>query len=158
MLPIDPTVGRGSLAYEYRIGRYEITTSQWVEFFIAAFDRPVDDRIPWVPSPSVVNMRWGAAGTMPITPGGQRWSVPAGKEMRGASNISWRVAAIYCNWLHNGKATNREAFLTGAYGVSMFGNTGNGTFSDQLTRSPGAIYFIPTYDEWLKAVHYDPMR
>jgi hypothetical protein len=73
-------------------------------------------------------------------------------------NISWRMAAMYCNWLHNGKATNREAFLNGAYDVSTFGPNGRGGFADQPTRSPGARYFIPTRDEWLKAAHYDPNR
>jgi hypothetical protein len=73
--------------------------------------------------------------------------------------ISWRTAAIYCNWLHNNKATNREAFLTGAYDASTFafGPTGGG-FTDQLTRSPGARYWIPSIDEWMKAAHYDPNR
>jgi len=158
MLPIDATAGRGSVAYEYRIGRYEVTTAQWAEFFNAAFDRPPSDFIPWLPSPNQINMRWGATSTVPNTPGGQRWTVPAGNEMRGASNISWRTAAIYCNWLHNGKGTNREAFLSGAYDVSTFGNVGNGFFSDQLVRSPGAQYYIPNYDEWVKASHYDPNR
>ncbi|HYF14143.1 MAG TPA: SUMF1/EgtB/PvdO family nonheme iron enzyme, partial [Phycisphaerales bacterium] len=75
-----------------------------------------------------------------------------------AGNISWRMAAMYCNWLHNGKAANREAFLSGAYDVSTFTYESSGAFNDQLTRSPGARYFIPSWDEWLKAAHYDPNR
>jgi formylglycine-generating enzyme required for sulfatase activity len=148
--------GRGRVDYEYRIGRTEVTTAQWAEFFNAAFDRPSNDRIPFVASPLV----WGAQTIAPQTPGGRRWTVPAGNAMRAAGGITWRTAAIFCNWLHNGKATNREAFLSGAYDVSTFGfldQTGL-LFTDQLTRSAGARFWIPSADEWVKAAHYDPNK
>jgi len=151
--PNDRAIGRGGVDYEYNIGRFEVTTSQWVEFMNAARDRPVGDSIPFLVTPS----NWGAVGTAPTVPGGQRWRVPAGNEMRAVGGVTWRMAAVYCNWLTNGKATNREAFLSGAYDVSTFGYNGN-IFTDQLARSPGATYFIPTWDEWLKAVHFDPNR
>lgn len=152
----DRAIGRGSVAYEYRIGRFEVTTAQWVEFFNAAFDRPAGDRLPHLIPPTF----WGAAPTAATVPGGQRWRVPAGNEMRAVGNIDWRMAAMYCNWLHNDKSTTREAFLSGAYEVSTFGYTGprGDTFTDQLARSPGARYFIPTWDEWLKAAYYDPNK
>jgi len=41
--------------------------------------------------------------------------------MRPVGDISWRVAAMYCNWLHNDKRNDRAAFLNGAYDVSTFG-------------------------------------
>ncbi len=155
-LPGDPTPGRGSVGYEYKMGKFEVTTAQWVEFFNAAYDRAPTDRIPFLIPPDF----WGAVSTTPNTPGGRRWSVPAGNEMRPTGDISWRMAAIYCNWLHNGKATNREAFLSGAYDVSTFGWMGplGDIFTDQFTHSPGARYYIPTWDEWLKAAHYDPNK
>ena len=147
----DPRViGRGSVGYEYSIGKYEVTTAQWVEFFNAAYDR-ADAPLPHLLPPNF----WGAVPTTPNNPGRQRWTVPAGNEMRPVGNISWRMAAMYCNWLHNNKGTNREAFLNGAYDVSTFGFQGT-FFTDQLTRHPDARYWIPTLDEWLKAVHFDP--
>jgi hypothetical protein len=146
---------RGRVDYEYRIGRFEVTTAQWAEFINAAMDRPSTDRIPHVGVP----VRWGAQGTTPTNPGGRRFVVPAGREMFAAGGISWRTAAIYCNWLHNGKGTNRDAFLTGAYDVSTFTFfNGGSTFTDQLTRSSGARYWIPSLDEWMKAAHYDPNK
>ena len=150
--PDDRAIGRGGVDYEYRIGRFEVTTSQWVAFMNAARDRPANDAIPHVVVPSI----WGAAGAAPQN-GGQRWQVPAGNEMRAVGGVTWRTAAIYCNWLHNGMATTRDSFLSGVYDVSTFGYDGN-IFTDQLARSPGARYFIPTWDEWLKAVHFDPHR
>src|SRR5690606_14576419 len=72
----DFAIGRGSVGYNYHIGRMEVTTSQWVEFFNAAFDRPVEDRLPHLIPPTF----WGAAATAPNTSGGLRWTVPAGNE------------------------------------------------------------------------------
>jgi formylglycine-generating enzyme required for sulfatase activity len=153
----DQAVGRGSVGYEYRIGKFEVTTSQWAEFMNAAFDRPQSEWISHLLPPG----QWGAAGTTPNTPGGRRWFVPAGNEMRGVGGIDWRMAAIYCNWLHNNKSLDRSAFLSGAYDVSTFAYVQSGpftVFTDQRTRSEGARYFIPTWDEWLKAAHYDPNK
>jgi len=153
----DRAVGRGSVGYEYSIGKFEVTTAQWAGFFNAAFDRPAGDALPHVVPPTY----WGAAGTTPINntnPNARRWTVPAGNEMTPVGNISWRMAAMYCNWLHNDKATNREAFLNGAYDASTFTYTPAGYFRDQQTRSPGARYWIPSWDEWLKAAHYDPNK
>lgn len=150
-IPNQRVNGRGSVACEYKIGRMEVTTAQWVEFFNAAFDRPQADWIPWVAPPGF----WGAQGTTPNTTGGLRWMVPAGNENRPVGDISWRMAAIYCNWLHNGKSTDRSAFLNGAYDVSTFGFDGN-RFTDQDAHHPDAKYWVPTWDEWLKAAHFDP--
>ncbi len=153
--PGDIVVGRGSVNYEYRIGRYEVTTSQWVAFMNAAFDRPADDRLPFLQPPGAGF--WGGVATTPTVPGGARWTVPAGSEHRGVGDISWRMAAMYCNWLTNDQSTARSAFLNGAYDVSTFGYLPNTSiFTDQLTHSPGAKFWIPTWDEWIKAAHYDP--
>jgi hypothetical protein len=73
-------------------------------------------------------------------------------------NISRRNAAMYCNWLHNDKSTDRSAFLDGAYDVSTFTYTPFGAFNDQITRHTTARYWIPSWDEWLKAAHHDPNR
>ncbi|MFZ4576041.1 MAG: SUMF1/EgtB/PvdO family nonheme iron enzyme, partial [Phycisphaerales bacterium] len=58
--------------------------------------------------------------------------------------------------LHNGKSLDRSAFLNGAYDVSTFDD--GPTYTDQVTRSAGAQYWIPSLDEWMKAAHYDPVK
>jgi formylglycine-generating enzyme required for sulfatase activity len=142
------------VGYEYSIGKFEVTTAQWTEFFNAAFDRPASDRLPNLLPPS----HWGAVGTTASTPGGLRWRVPAGNEMMPVGNIDWRMAAMYCNWLCNNKSTDRAAFMNGAYDASTFGYVNGATFTDQAAHTPGARYWIPTWDEWLKAAHYDPNK
>lgn len=154
---VSEATGRGGVSYAYRIGRYEVTTSQWAQFYNAyTYVSSTQGSIPFVQMPSF----WGAVSsfTNPYGPG-PGWRVPAGNEMRPVGGISWRTAAIFCNWLCNGQAVTRDAFMNGAYDVSTFGYGGNGEqFTDQSTHNPGAAFWIPTWDEWLKAAHYDPNR
>lgn len=156
----DQSIGRGSVGYEYRIGKFEIATAQWVEFMNAAFDRPQSEWIPYLQLPGGAS--WAATPVAPNTPGGRRWAIASGAAMLPVGQTSWRDAAIYTNWLHNNKGLERSAFLSGAYDVSTFGyvTLPNGVlaFTDQTERSPGARYFIPTVDEWIKASHFDPNK
>ena len=80
--------------------------------------------------------------------------------MRAVGGIDWRTAAIFANWLNNGQGTSRSDFLSGAYDVSTFGYTGefNNIFTDQVTHTPGAQYWIPNLDQWMMAAHYDRNR
>lgn len=150
--PENRVTGRGSVGYEYRLSQTEVTTGQWLEFFNAALARP--DPIQYV----VIPGQWGATRDSSYTGPGIRFRLrtASGSTDFAAYGVSWRTAAIYCNWLSNGKSFERTSFLTGAYNVSTFGTNTDRTFTDQTTHSPGATYWIPTLDEWLKGAHYDP--
>ena len=159
---VDPfnigVTGRGSVGYAYSIGRFEVTTAQWVEFYNAVLARPDAISFPaqtlWTPTV------WGAVRDTSYTGPGTRYRVNpnvANAAMLPVGGISWRTAAIYCNWLHNNKSTDASAFLSGAYDVSTFSG-GFPTFTDQASRSAGARYWIPSWDEWMKAAHFDPNR
>ncbi|MFN5946231.1 MAG: SUMF1/EgtB/PvdO family nonheme iron enzyme [Phycisphaerae bacterium] len=150
--------GRGSVGYEYSIGRLEVTTAQWVEFYNAVLARPDAISFPaqtlWTPTV------WGAVRDTSYTGPGTKYRVNpnvANAAMLPVGGISWRTAAVYCNWLHNNKSTDASAFLSGAYDVSTFSG-GFPTFTDQASRSAGARYWIPSWDEWMKAAHFDPNR
>ena len=148
----------GSVAYEYRIGRTELTTSQWLEFvraygphWAAQGRDPRDfgltgDWIDYTPPP----------GQPPSAPGGT-YSLVAGTE-QWPTDMGWRFAARYCNWLHNGKANTPEAFESGAYDASTFTENPDGSLNDQISRSPGARFWIPSVDEYVKGMNYDPDR
>ena len=134
--PGDRAIGRGGVGYEYSIGKYEVTSGQWAEFFTAVQSCP-DGPVPFVSWPSITG---GTAYPMYPTGG-----------------ITWRTAAIFTNWLNNSKDNHLASFMNGAYDVGTFGYLGSsGIFTDQLAHNPGARYWIPTWDEWLKAAHYDP--
>lgn len=133
--PSDQANGRGQVNYEYRIAKTEVAGGLYNEFIAAAFDRPQSEWIPFLNYPSVTG---------------------SGNHMVGG--VTWRQAAIFCNWLTNGKSSNREAFLSGAYDVSTFGFNDAQGYTDQRQHSTSATYFLPTWDEWLKASHWDPNK
>lgn len=70
--PNDRGNGHGSVSYEYRIGRTEVTTQQWVDLMNAAFARPQSEWVPYL-NPDV--KQWAARETTPTVPGGRRWTV-----------------------------------------------------------------------------------
>lgn len=60
--------------------------------------------------------------------------------------VSWKNAAMLCNWLHNGASVN-SSIVTGVYDINSTG----------ITRSENASYFIPNNNEWYKAAFYSPI-
>lgn len=129
--------GRGAVDHDFRISRFETTSQNWRDFMAAvSYVNAHEGPVPYVTTPNIRANPMGAVG-----------------------GVTWRTAAIYCNWLHNNQALTRDAFMSGAYDVSTFGYIfGTQTFTDQLAHSPGARFWIPTWDEWLVSAHYDANR
>jgi sulfatase modifying factor 1 len=147
--------GRGGVGYEYRIGRYEVTTGQWLEF-VNTFSTQSDDFTHFA-KPDF----WGAKMDWDYDGPGRRYILRTDvetPEMLPVGGISWREAAMYANWLHNDRSSDLSAIEDGAYDTSTFSTNSDGTFNDQWTHHPDARYWIPTLDEWIKAAHYDPDR
>ncbi|MGP1345964.1 MAG: SUMF1/EgtB/PvdO family nonheme iron enzyme [Phycisphaerales bacterium] len=134
----------GGVDYEYRISKYETTTAQWFEFVQVAF--------PSVQGNTLEIDRL-SGGT--ITRSGGQWLLQ--DPMKPASP-HWMWAARYCNWLHNGKGTDPASWESGVYDASTFYEDENGVPQHDLTRAPGAKFFLPTLDEWKKAGHWDPEK
>lgn len=148
--PLGELSGRGSVPYEYRISRLELTSAQFLEF-VNTFWESAQIPLPY----------WfiGSSGILFDLQGPYqlRDDLPSAG-MIPVIGLNWRVSAMYCNWLHNGKSSDLDSLQGGAYDVSTFGTNPDGTFTDQITRSPGAKFWIPSLDEWIKAAHYDPDR
>lgn len=152
--PFGYVTGRGSVGYEYRIAKGELTTAQWVAFINTFKARP--DPVPnsILPLPVV----WGAVVDTSYSGPGTRYRVAdaPGAGNRPVYGIDWRTAARFANWMHNDMSSSVAALADGAYDTSTFGDNPDGTFTDQLTHHPDARYWIPTLDEWMKAAHWDP--
>jgi len=146
---------RGRVGYEYRIARVEVTTGQWLQFvntFWTQGEIPGGEFIPSI---------WGAVRDPNYDVPGRRFRLASDSPdaaMRPVFGITWREAAKYCNWLCNDQSSSPLSLLNGAYDAATFTGNPNGTLNDQLTHNPGARFWIPTWDEWLKAAHYDPNR
>lgn len=140
-------VGRGSVGYEYGLSTTEVTVSQYFQF-VDAYGR-VNQQYPDVSLLGRgIQLNSLAASGYSVTPSLMQYS----------ATMSWRNAARMCNWLHNGRRNEKWAFESGAYDVSTFTANPNGTVNDQIARSAGAKFWIPSLDEWIKGAFYDPNR
>ncbi len=142
--------GRGRVDYGYRMAETELTAGQWVEF-ARAYGPLADDPLSFDITGSYINA-WYEGDQV-------RYEVRPGAELY-PTDVNWRMAARFSNWMHNGQVHEAWAFEVGAYDTSTFGHADEypPLYTDQATRSPGARYWIPSMDEWMKAVFYDPGR
>jgi formylglycine-generating enzyme required for sulfatase activity len=144
-IPTPPPLGR--VDYEFQIGRTEVTGAEWFEF--------VQAYAPYV-NPLYADSELFTSRTISLI-GPQTYQMPPLAANRPVE-MGWHFAARYANWLHNDKALTAEAFESGAYDTSTFGPIGGPNNDDQLARSPGAWYWIPSQDEWVKSAHFDPNK
>lgn len=150
--------GRSGVNYAYRIGRTEVSGTQWVDFanaYARAYGIPSDTR-------ELIDM---VGGVLDFSELDGTTVVALPNSCRTPVRASWRMAARYCNWLHNDRTEGRAACESGAYDTSTFqrftvreGFRDVSYVTDQLTRSPGARFWIPSLDEWLKASYYNPAQ
>jgi sulfatase modifying factor 1 len=138
----------GGVNYTYRISKLEMSADHWAEF--ANANAAIGD--PWL-----VAFDAYYEGINDIGPNGfvPRTDIPLGASLPVAY-ANFYIAARYCNWLHNGQAVSRAAMEYGAYDLRGLGLLDRPAVPP--TRLPGAQFFIPSHDEWVKAAHFDPDR
>jgi len=145
--------GCGTVPYRYRISRFEITTSQWVEFLNA---KAKDDRDGGLWNNDMDKVLSGEGPRCEIKRAGSKgnytFSVSTEYANRPVTHISFLDACRFCNWLHNGQGDGDTE--DGAYTLKGYW----GTDGRRIHRNPNAKFFIPTEDEWYKAAYYDPNR
>jgi len=133
----------------YRVTRTEVTVGQWFEFleayapYYTGFPRFSLTGVWITPESRNADDTWNFA----TSPAVARYPTSAGM----------RFMARFCNWLHNGKANEAWAFEDGVYDASLADAIveGDGTITD-FGRRPGARFWIPSFDEWVKAMFWDP--
>jgi formylglycine-generating enzyme len=144
----DVSTGYGAVADEFKIGKYEVTISQYSTFL---------NSVASVTSDSYVVNLWNTnmatdlnvAGISRSGSGieGNPYSYSGiGSGNRPIAYVSWFDAARFANWMNNG-ATNGASTETGAY-------TLNGASNGTVLRNPDAVWFIPSEDEWVKSAYY----
>lgn len=144
--------GYGGVAHDYSIGKFEITTGQYVEFLNAV--AATDSYNLYITamsnnSPGCKIQRHGESGSY-------TYSVAPDRVNRPVNYVSWGGAARFANWLENGQPVGMQDATTtedGSY-------TLNGAITNEalaaVSRNEGARFVIPTEDEWYKAAYYDP--
>ncbi len=154
--PQELAIGRGSVSYEYRIADTELSVAQWTEFvntFAVQADFPthlfgVTAFTRSTPLDIVTDGSYSGPG--------RRYTYLPSRANNGLFNgVRWRDAALYCNWLHNGKSSDPASLWGGAYDTSTWDSDG-APHTDAPTHEPSARFWIPTQDEWMKAAFWDP--
>ncbi|REJ66941.1 MAG: PEP-CTERM sorting domain-containing protein [Planctomycetota bacterium] len=157
VMDIDGTTGYGSVGYEFRIAKTEVTNAQYVEFlndvavsqdWYGLYNEAMSFEI-WGGI-----IRTGTAGSYSYAvkpdaigqgPGGSDYSYAD----KPVTFVSWFDAIRFANWMTSGD-TER-----GTYNIDNGGvNFGFVTIPDHSTLGPGS-FFLPTEDEWYKAAYYD---
>jgi len=90
--------------------------------------------------------------------GSYTYSVISGRGDRPVCSVNWYDAARFCNWLHNGKGSGDTE--KGAYNFASGDSNDPRGYDDDLTNDPvahesGALFWIPTANEWYKAAYYN---
>lgn len=136
----------GAVADTYRIGKYEVTNSQYTEFL-----NTVD---PTGTNPNGIyntNMGSNARGGIAFNAGaanGSKYSVKTDMGNKPVNYVNWYDAARFANWMNNGQGAGSAE--TGAY--TLTGNTG------LPTRNSNSTIWLPSENEWYKAAYHDPVN
>lgn len=135
------TTGYGAVAYEYRIGKYEVTNAQYGTFLNAAAKTD---------SYGLYNSNMSSYGiTRSGSSGSYTYSVSSTFANRPVVYVSWFDAARMANWMMNGQGSGSTE--TGAY-------TLNGATSGIILANAGAQVYIPNRNEWHKAAYYNALN
>jgi formylglycine-generating enzyme len=135
----------GSVPYEFKIGKFEVTLAQYTAFLnaVAATDAyglyhpsmETNDNIKGI-------LRSGSSGSFAYT--------VIGTETRPVTYVSWFDSARFCNWLHNGRPVGQQTASTTERGSYILDGAVSGV---GFLRQWGAKYWIPSEDEWYKAAY-----
>jgi sulfatase modifying factor 1 len=170
----DQATGYGAVAYNYYIGKYDVTIGQYCEFLNAVAKTDTyglyNDNMrfgEWYQNIGITQSGTSGNYSYSVTYNAAAWSkyatdypglypsASAAANACPAFSVRWSDAARFCNWLQNGQPT----FPTGTPG-EVPGSTETGAYAligDTPSRNAGATWFLPSEDEWYKAAYHNPM-
>lgn len=143
------TTGFGSVDYDYRIGKYEVTAGQYTAFLNAVATADTyglyNANMASTDDGSGIN-RSGPSGSYSYT-------VDAAFVNRPVNYVSFWDACRFANWLGNGQKSGAQDATTterGAYTLDGY----TGIDGRTIQRNAGWTWAITSEDEWYKAAYY----
>jgi len=144
----------GAVAYEYNIGKYEVTAGQYTEFLNAV--AKTDTYGLYNTDMSYGYNGYGCRIMRDGSSGSYGYDVAADWADRPVNYVSWGDAARFANWLHNGRPSGEQDSNTTEDGAYYL----NGATSDAAllpaAREDDWKWAITSEDEWYKAAYYNP--
>jgi len=148
---LTPKPSYGAVEYSFKISKYSVTNSQYMEF-LNAKDPTGANALQIYDS----NMGEKAVhGGITYTAGnanGAKYSILPGRQNYPVNSVNWYSALRFSNWLNNGQGNGDTE--TGAY--TLLGGAPTPTNATTIKRNAGANLFLPSEDEWYKAAYYNP--
>jgi formylglycine-generating enzyme required for sulfatase activity len=154
----DPTTNLGAVGYDYNIGEYDVTASQYTAFLNSVATTAGDPNSLWNTAmtattsggPGITRSGSGTVGSpysYSVTAGG-RGSFPV-------TYVNFYNTLRFANWLDNGQPTTGTE-TTGTTETGAYTITSGGISANSITRNPGATWALESQNEWYKAAYYDP--
>ena len=165
--------GYGAVAYEFNIGKYEVSNAEYAEFLNAV--ATVGD--PHGLYNTNMGGGWNDIGGISRTglgTGGDPWvySTRTTRGNRPVDYVGWGDAVRFCNWLTNGQPglggipVPQDANSTEDGSYALNGATTDAdllavTVPNAMQRaawsnSSKSYFLLPSEDEWYKGAYYDP--
>jgi len=145
----DDTTGYGSVGYDYKIGKYEVTSGQYIAFLNAKATLSDDYGLY---NSNMWNGSYACRIQKTTSSGVSSYSVASGYANMPVNYVSWYDSLRFANWMTNGQGSSSTE--TGSYTIINGGvDDGTVTISDH---SPGSTtkWFLTSEDEWYKAAYY----
>jgi formylglycine-generating enzyme required for sulfatase activity len=139
----------GSVAYEYNIGKYEVTAGQYTAFLNAVAD-PEDTYGLYNTS------MWSSSYGCKIqqSDSSSSYSVAADWANRPVNYVSWGDAARFANWLQNGQPTGAQGLTTTEDGAYYLNGATSDTALLAVSREADWKWAITSEDEWYKGAYH----
>lgn len=149
--PYNPSDPRGAVSYNYSIGKYEVTASQYAAFLNAvAQDDPYG-----LYYDHMDRTDYGSGITRSGSAGGYHYTVDQAYVNRPINYVSFWNACRFANWMQNGQPTGSEGLTTTETGAYDLSNP-TAITDNTVTRTPGTTWAIANDNEWYKAAYYNP--
>ncbi len=146
---VDDGTGYGGVYYAYSIAKTEVTTGQYVEFLNAVAG--IDTYGLYSTAMGGSTYYSGIARTgSGILGNPYTYSVNSGWADNPVVYVSWYDALRFINWIHNGQPVGSQDSTTTEYGAYDMSQ------GSSPARLQGAMFWLPSRDEWYKAAFYDP--
>ncbi|MCY3017291.1 MAG: SUMF1/EgtB/PvdO family nonheme iron enzyme [Planctomycetota bacterium] len=151
--------GLGAVAYEYAIGKYDVTIGQYTAFLNAVATTDTHGLYDASMGTNLNVAGISRAGTS----GNYTYAVMVNggsSANRPITFVDWFDSARFANWMANGQPSGAQSGATTENGAYALGGAVSGPAPGLNATNPNTLadptFWIPTENEWYKSAYYQP--